>query len=317
MSFRVVLWYADPQYEIIDQSAGLGPRLESMLGDVVSASNDWGSGPLAASQFGTITFTYSSGMTTTLYVEGVSSTSAVLHDVDIWTPQGDFVMSYVGELQLTPDTLTQVFNDATALAGDDSIDGNLADNILEGYGGDDTIDGDAGVDTVVLRGLRSAYTVAVNGGTITTSGPDGRDTLTSVERLRFDDSSLAFDWSGEAGQAYRLYQTALNRAPDAGGLGYYIHTLDAGWHLHDIAGNFLQSPEFIQKYGATTDVQFVNLLYQNVLHRAGEASGVQFHVNELASGMDRAQLLINFSESPENQANLVGVAALGMAYVPQ
>jgi len=49
------------------------------------------------------------------------------------------------------------------------------------------------------------------GYTVTdTAGADGTDTLINVERLQFSDAKVAIDTSGNAGQAYRLYQAAVN-----------------------------------------------------------------------------------------------------------
>jgi hypothetical protein len=240
-------------------------------------------------------------------------------EADVLSPGGVKLLSYSGgSLAVASSTFLQDLTDANALSGGDKITGNSANNALEGYGGNDTVDGGAGTDTVIERGNLASYTVQNNGTSISVTGADGSDTLTNVERIQFDDYSLAFDVNGYAGESYRLYQAALDRAPDPGGLGYYIRVLELCWQLHDIAGNFLQSPEFLATYGNTTDLQFVDLLYENVLHREGEAAGVQFHLDELEkSVLDRAQLLINFSESPENQAALLGAMTLGMQYIPQ
>jgi hypothetical protein len=60
---------------------------------------------------------------------------------------------------------------------------------------------------------------------------------------------------------------------------------------------------------------YVRLLYQNVLHREGEASGVAFHVHNLEVGAtQRFDTLAQFSESPENQANVIGTIQTGMLY---
>ncbi|RZJ29827.1 MAG: hypothetical protein EON85_06155, partial [Brevundimonas sp.] len=75
-------------------------------------------------------------------------------------------------------------------AGVDAINGGDGDDVITGGTGNDAIDGGAGTDTAVFAGLASAYTVATNGGTTTVTGPDGVDTLTNVERLRFDDAVL-------------------------------------------------------------------------------------------------------------------------------
>lgn len=112
-----------------------------------------------------------------------------------------------------------------------------------------------------------------------------------------------------------LYQAAFNRAPDLAGLGYQMTALDNGLTLVQVANNFIASPEFQRTYGAVNDTQFVTLLYQNVLHRAPDASGLQYHLTELQSwGQSRAGVLTHFSESPENQANVMGAIQNGIVY---
>jgi hypothetical protein len=68
-----------------------------------------------------------------------------------------------------------------------------------------------------------------------------------------------------------------------------------------LANGFLASPEFQATYGNTSDAQFVTRLYENTLGREPSAGEVAYHVDALHS-ISRAQLLVNFSESPENQA---------------
>src|SRR5262249_36727975 len=85
--------------------------------------------------------------------------------------------------------------------------GNLADTLsgfggndtLYGHGGNDTIDGGTGADTPVYFGARANYQIiqttgpAVSFVTITDlrgGWPDGTDTLTNVETLKFADASL-------------------------------------------------------------------------------------------------------------------------------
>ncbi|HEY8049383.1 MAG TPA: DUF4214 domain-containing protein [Ramlibacter sp.] len=167
--------------------------------------------------------------------------------------------------------------------------------------------------TLDLGGAHTQYSVA--SGSIT--GPDGTVSLAGIERVHFaDDFALAFDVNGDAGEAYRLYQAAFDRAPDLPGLGYHISDLDHGVPLWLVAQHFIDSPEFQATYGATDDTQFISLLYQNVLHRAPDGGGLQFHLDEFAHGESRADMLIHFSESPENEANVIGAIGNGMLYVP-
>ena len=72
---------------------------------------------------------------------------------------------------------------------------------------------------------------------------------------------------------------------------------------------------FKHTYGAVDNTQFITLLYQNVLDRAPDAGGLQFHLGESTQGQSRSDMLIHFSESPENQANVIGDIQNGMVYV--
>ncbi len=182
------------------------------------------------------------------------------------------------------------------------------DQIWAGLG-DDVVNGGLGLDSVHIGSSRSAVRVAVaQDGTVIVSGPAGNDNFLAVERLVFSDGVLAFDINGNAGQAYRLYQAAFARTPDTPGLKYQTNALDTALNLWQVAGNFIASPEFQSLYGSpatVSDARFVTLLYNNVLGRAPEQAGYDYHMTNLAAGLTRAQLLTQFSESPENQRNVL------------
>ncbi len=199
-------------------------------------------------------------------------------------------------------------------AGNDNIHALAGNDTLTGGLGDDVLSGGDGRDQANFSGLRSAYTIVRNGDDALVSGPNGLDSLLSVERLHFDDFYVALDITGNGGQAYRLYKSALDRAPDIGGLGFQINVLDIGFGITDIAANFIESPEFQARYGNLSNAQFVNQLYLNVLDRDADPGGLAFHVNNLNLGLPRNYLLVQFSESPENQANVIGAIQNGMVY---
>ena len=79
------------------------------------------------------------------------------------------------------------------LGGDDTLNGLGGDDTLTGGFGNDTIDGGNGIDTAVFAGLRSAYQINRAGGVTTVTGPDGTDSLTNVELLRFSDITIGND----------------------------------------------------------------------------------------------------------------------------
>ena len=130
--------------------------------------------------------------------------------------------------------------------------------------------------------------------------------------------ALRHDIDGVAGQAYRLYTAAFDRTPDHEGLGYWIDMMDKGVSLRTAAAGFTGSQEFTDLYGAhTSDAEYVDLLYQNTLHRAPDADGRAFWVDAIqVQHAGREELLAQFSESPENQAQVIGAIQDGIAFVP-
>ena len=183
--------------------------------------------------------------------------------------------------------------------------------------GNDTFTGGAGIDTTIFSGNRADYTLTkTTSGWTVSSATNGVDTLTSIERLQFSDKVVASDISGNAGQVYRIYQAAFNRTPDKGGLGDWIYGMDHGASLLDVSAGFVNSAEFKTVYGQNpTDSEVVTRFYQNVLHRAPEQAGYDYWMNQIQSGLQtRTQVLTGFSESPENQAQVIGVIQNGIEY---
>jgi hypothetical protein len=181
----------------------------------------------------------------------------------------------------------------------------------------DVIDGGAGTDTVRYKGYSGYYMVRRDGDKLQVLGGGATDTLLNIERIVFDDRAIAYDTAGTAGQAYRLYQASFNRAPDAGGLGFWIAQMDKGLSLQAVAQQFIASAEFKTLFGAApTDDAFIAALYSNVLHRAPDQSGHDFWADKLGHGLSRADLLTAFSTSDENQAAVIGQISKGMNYIP-
>lgn len=176
------------------------------------------------------------------------------------------------------------------------------------------IDGGRGLDTLMLNGHRDQYYIQKAGVGFSIFGNGVDEWVTNVERLKFTNGYVALDIDGNAGQAYRLYKAAFDRVPDVPGLGYQTNDIDTKLALSQVAGNFIASPEFQATYGNVNNSQFVTLLYQNVLDRAPEEAGLQYHINRLESGVSRADVLLGFSESPENKANVIGLIENGMFF---
>jgi Ca2+-binding RTX toxin-like protein len=200
--------------------------------------------------------------------------------------------------------------------GNDEINSMGGFDTLIGGPGDDSIDGGDGYSMAYLSGAAAAYRTRTAGLVRYMAGPEGIDTYTHVNRFHFDDVCVAYDIDGDAGRAYRLYQAAFDRKPDLPGLGYQMNALDTGLSLAQVAANFIASPEFQSKYGTLDDTQFITQLYRNVLDREPDADGLAYHLRDMhVYGESRAAILTHFSESPENQANVIGAIQDGIKYL--
>jgi hypothetical protein len=178
-----------------------------------------------------------------------------------------------------------------------------------------TIDGGVGLDTLYLHGTHSQYQIVHTDSGFSITGNGVQEWVTNVERLAFSDGYVGLDIHDNGGMAYRMYQAAFNRKPDAGGLGFWINGMDNGITLTQVADSFIASAEFQATYGNLDNAHFLTQLYQNVLHRAPDPSGFAFWQNVLdTNAASRAEVLKDFSESPENQANVIGSIQDGFYY---
>lgn len=113
------------------------------------------------------------------------------------------------------------------------------------------------------------------------------------------------------GTIYRLYRAFFLREPDGDGIVHWIsEARHGGYPIGSIAEEFARSPEFRHRYGALTDGAFVDLVYRNVLGRAGEAEGRAYWLGQLRAGMLRGHLTLYFSDSVEF-GRKVGAGPLG------
>jgi Domain of unknown function (DUF4214) len=167
--------------------------------------------------------------------------------------------------------------------------------------------------TVTVSGSHDQYIIASNNGSLyvqdTVAGRDGIQTLPGVQEVLFTDGRAVFDASGTAEDVSRLYFAALGRGADDSGLESWTGDVDKSHvPISQVANSFAESPEFIHKYGALSDTDFVQQLYQNVLHRSGDTAGTLFWDAVLATGGSRGQVAESLAQSPENRANTVSTA---------
>jgi hypothetical protein len=208
-----------------------------------------------------------------------------------------------------------------------NITGTSGNDTLKPGAGNNGVDGGAGLDTAVYAGSRSNFTVAQEAwgfGVTDKTGNNGHDALINVERVQFDDGWLALDIDGSAGQIFRLYSAAFGRPAEAAGMGYWLWRMDNNTSLQTVSKEFMTGqPEFDKMYGINpTNEVFITQLYRNVLHRDPDAAGLQYWTDSLNNNTNpdtkavRAQMLIDFSDSLENQAIVIGSLQQGLEFTP-
>lgn len=100
-------------------------------------------------------------------------------------------------------------------------------------------------------------------------------------------------------QIQRLYRAYFKREADAAGLSFWLNARAGGTPLINASNSFADSPEFRAAYGDLGTGEFVTLVYNNVLGRSPDQTGLDHWVNAIDKGMTRGELMLAFSESPE------------------
>lgn len=208
---------------------------------------------------------------------------------------------------------------AYLLRGDDTITGSADPDLLAGFRGADTLDGGGGIDGAFYTGYRSGYT-ATKAGTAWQvadhSGLDGTDTLVNVERLSFEDVSVALDLAGNAGTVARILGAVFGggavASTELAGIGLRLADTGTGAEaLMQLALDHRLGP-----WHTRDDV--LNLLYTNVVGAPPPPQQLAVYRGWLDSGLyDEASLGLYAAQTGENEANigLAGLVQTGLAFV--
>ncbi len=137
-------------------------------------------------------------------------------------------------------------------------------------------------------------------------GRDGTQVIAGLQHIYFADGTGEFDPTNTQASVTRLYQAAFDRVPDLVGFDHNVDLVTSNVvPLSELASSFTTSPEFISRFSSLDNSDFVQQLYQNVLHRAPEAAGNQAWLNYLDSGASRGDALRGFADSLENRKQIL------------
>ena len=213
----------------------------------------------------------------------------------------------------------ELANQIRGNSGANTLFGGAGNDWITGLEGSDKIDGGSGTDVAVYAEFAADVRVQKIAGGFAVSAKSSAtdiDTLTGIERIKLNDVMIGLDIDGIGGKAYRIYKAAFDRAPDLGGLGFWISAMDRGYSLTNVAEEFVRSPEFATLYGSSANnAALITRFYANVLDRLPDQGGFNFWTDLLDRGiMTTAEVLRDFSESPENYAAVIGQIENGFYY---
>lgn len=181
----------------------------------------------------------------------------------------------------------------SSMTGTASADSFVATRI------EDRIDGRGGIDTVQFAGKRGEYSIVRDGDTLTVTSlalPGDADTLRSIEKLAFADSSYDTPY---ADLTQSLYVAYFGRAADVGGLKSFqaqLATLGAPANVNDFSARYATDPavkNLIDSFGLSAEStalysgdnkDFVKAIYNNLLNRETDQPGLEFWSKAIDSG---------------------------------
>lgn len=233
-----------------------------------------------------------------------------------YTASDGLATSAPGQVVLT---IKPVQDRITGTPGNDLLTGNIDGDLFTGGAGNDVISGGEGVDIATFVGTRANFQITRTGNQLAVAdgkGTQGNDTLQSVERLQFEDQSLAYDLDGNAGMAARLLGAIAGKTAVVNKeyVGIAIDLLDKGMTADQIATVALN----VVLGGNTSSRAVVGQIYKNLVGSAPDDATLNQFAGMLDRGeMTAGQLGVTAANLDLNAQNidLVGLAQSGLGYL--
>jgi Ca2+-binding RTX toxin-like protein len=204
----------------------------------------------------------------------------------------------------------------TGGAGNDWLEAWAGDDILVGGQGDDQLQGGMGVDTAQFSGAYADYSFSKTSSTFSVKdkriSADGIDVLTSVERLKFSDKSVAIDLDGNAGIVVKVIGAVLGHdaLKISGIVGTGLRYVDNGMSYADLGSTALNA------VGAMTPDAIVSTLWRNVVGTIASESDKAPYIKMLADGYRPGDLVVLAGDFSLNltKIGLMGLAQTGIEF---
>jgi hypothetical protein len=202
---------------------------------------------------------------------------------------------------------TPPVSNSSASAGNDRLTAQPGINQIDGLGG---------VDTVVYSLRRADFQIVTAGDNTVVRSTNGVfiNALKNVERIQFQDTSVALDLTGNAGITARILgalagKQALNNKAY---VGIGLDLLDKGMSVTELAGLAVET------LGIKSKDQLVTTLWTNIAGAPPTAANKAPYLQLLDNGLAFAEFARLAVESSENAASigLVGLLLSGIEYQP-
>lgn len=267
-----------------------------------------------------------SGMLAAAHLVGAGSTSSEIAGLKGYLQSGAIFSNADGN-GITANTFMISFEGfQTPFTADHNkaelIAGGTGNDTLTGFEGNDILNGNENTDAAIYRGHFNDYDIQHNADESWTvkhknGGVDGADTLNQIERIQFDDISLALDFDGKAGITAKTLGAVFGRESVSNetfsGIG--LNLLDNGMSYEALM-QFAISAALGDNI--TNHTAVVNLLYENVFGHAPSAIDQAYYVGLLDSGTHTvASIGVMAADTALNEENinLAELSQIGMEYL--
>lgn len=180
--------------------------------------------------------------------------------------------------------------------------------------GANIIDGGDGIDRVVYELNRADFNLIANldGFVVQSKNGTFSNTLKNIERIKFNDTSVALDIKGHAGITVKILGAVAGKQSLSNKeyVGIGLDLLDKGMSYTQLAALALDA------LGLNTNDKIVTALWTNVIGSAPTAEDKAPFIKMLEDGFTRGDLARLAAETSENATNigLTGIAQTGIEY---
>ncbi len=208
-------------------------------------------------------------------------------EVHVWVIEGGGASWYYNEERLCPEKVYRC-NDGAALF---LLGSNTAGMIHE------TERGAVYLELTKHLSLDDHFVIA-DGLTISLHDASGAHGF--LRQLSLRDMIEHPDYGPKQAEVVRLYQAYFDRFPDSNGVRYWLRIQAQGHDVQQIAAWMSDQEEFVNTYQNTTNDQYVEMIYTNVLGRDFDQAGYLYWLGLLDAGeLDRAGVVYWITRNTE------------------